>query len=259
MQPLSPRIDERNHNSDMSVARGRQISTPLLFLPIKEKERSKTKDLLGDNAGQACICGVKSEDLCLLLVLQNRLPIKGSHFLWLQPVWVVTYCTSPEIFVWAKANMPTSTNMQSSTHLPLLVVVVAMAERLKSLPHPGKPPTKDVMQREGREKEKKKEKRIQSNMSASARLWKKKNKNNTLTCLDCMAFSRSGNLPLLGSNMFLLMLLHDNTHVQQKIWLVKGAIFFITVLLNFRKDSHLHYLIATGYTKVNTTTQHITC
>lgn len=94
-----PRIDERNHNSDMSIARGRQISTPLLFLVIKEKEKSKTKDLPGDNAGQACICGVKSEDLCLLLVLQNRLPIKGSHFLWLQSVWVVTYCTSPEIFV----------------------------------------------------------------------------------------------------------------------------------------------------------------
>lgn len=38
-----PRIDERNHNSDMSTARGRQISTPLLFLAKKKKKRAKQK------------------------------------------------------------------------------------------------------------------------------------------------------------------------------------------------------------------------
>lgn len=54
----------------------------------------------------------------------------------------------------SEANMPTSTNMQSSTHLSLLVVVLVMV--LKPLPHPGSPPTEDVMQRRGREKKEKK-------------------------------------------------------------------------------------------------------
>lgn len=68
--------------------------------------------------------------------------------------------------------------MQSSTHLPLLVAVVAMAERLKSLPHPGKPPTKDVMQREGREKRrKKKKKNSKQHVGQCKTLKKKKNTN----------------------------------------------------------------------------------
>lgn len=63
-------------------------------------------------------------------------------------------------FAWAKANMPTSTNMQSSTHLPLLVVVVVMARKrererdwsLCSRIHPSSPPTEDVMQRKKAER-----------------------------------------------------------------------------------------------------------
>lgn len=44
--------------------------------------------------------------------------------------------------------------MQSSTHLLLLVVLVVMVVRVKPLPHPSLPPTKDVVQREGGGKEK---------------------------------------------------------------------------------------------------------
>ena len=79
--------------------------------------------------------------------------------------------------------MPTSTNMQSSTHLFLLVVVLVMV--LKPLPHPGSPPTEDVMQKRGREK-KKGEKNSKLNVGRCKTLSEK------LTCLDRMAFFRSG-------------------------------------------------------------------
>lgn len=114
--------------------------------------------------------------------------------------------------------MPTSTNMQSSTHLPLLVVVVVMAERIEPLPHPSSPPTEDVMQT--REKKKREIKATWRLVWDFVKKKKKKRKNTHLTCLDRMTFFRSGSPSLWGSNMFLLLLLHDSSQFRWKVqWL----------------------------------------
>lgn len=102
--------------------------------------------------------------------------------------------------------MPTSTNMQSCTHLLLLVGAVVMAVRVKPLPHPSLPPTKDVVQSK---KEKKVFKAKYRPVQALSRREKR------LTCLDQIAFFRSGNLPLLG--MLVLLLLHDSRQFRWEV------------------------------------------
>lgn len=93
---------------------------------------------------------VKREDVCHRLVLQSSRSIEEAFFsVESAGVGYHRLFLTRNIRV-SEANMPTSTNMQSSTHLFLLVVVLVMV--LKPLPHPGSPPTEDVMQKRGREK-----------------------------------------------------------------------------------------------------------
>lgn len=124
--------------------------------------------------------------------------------------------------------MHTSTNMQSSTHLPLLVAVVVMVERMKPLPHPGSPPTEDVMP-----KREKKRKGIKAKCRPVRTLSEK------TTCLDRVAFFRSGSQFLLGFNMLLLLLQNSQfsrvlwSSTVSKYWLYLSILSFEVVFYTF--------------------------